>query len=67
MDRGGDGFGFASGTIMARVAARVPITVWLVQASMTAIKMKRRLESKRGFYSGSRVIVRLLGVYLACV
>ena len=54
-------------TIMARVAARTPITVWLVLASVNAIKTKRRLDSKQGFYSGSRVIVRHLGVYLACV
>ena len=50
-------------TIMAHIAARTPITVWLVLASVTAIKTKRRLESKRGFYSGSIVTVRLLGVY----
>ena len=52
--------------IMVHVVAQTPITVWLILASVTAIKM-RRLDSKKGFYSGSRVIIRLLGVYLTCV
>ena len=54
-------------TIMARVAARTPITVWLVLASDRNQDRKRRLKSKRGFYSDSIVTVRLLGVYLTCV
>ena len=58
------------------------IAVWLVLASVTATKMKRRprsfdsfleaeiipsYEAQRGFYLGSRVVVRLLGVYLVCM
>ena len=57
---------------------RTPITAWLVLASVTAIKTKRRPRSfdffleaviipgelPRGFCSSSRVVVRLLGLAL---